>query len=421
MHPLTDTALPGLAAALDCEAMRGALAGALGCRADAIAECAIERVKYRPGRSALVLYRVAAGEAGPSRETLVYATVYPAGTTLRVFPDDRKLPGLRLLGDAGRLRGTLLPEVVRSRWGAVLEPQRCTVSRVSYFPEHAYTARVDVGLGEGRDWALYAKTQFTARGARTFAALQRLWQTRASREAHLRHARPVLYQKTVSTLWQEGLSGSTLEALATQGRLDPMLALRVGEAVAALHGVADIDALESRDTRTCVARLHEVPGVLGAVLPELAARVRNVVERLESCAPQDEAAAVTLHGDLHLNNILVDSGGVGLVDLDDLCRGPAELELGSFVAALLYRALLHGERADADEAVAPFLEGYQAGARRPISAPHVRWHAAAALIHERAWRCLTSLKPGRLELVQELVGLAEALAGQRRSSSELAA
>jgi aminoglycoside phosphotransferase (APT) family kinase protein len=426
VHPLTDTALPGIAAALDCEAMRCALAGALGCRANAIAECAIERVKYRPGRSALVLYRVAIEEPGPSREALVYATVYPAGTTLRVFPEDRKLPALRLLGDAERLRGTLLPEVVRSRWATgfepqVLEPQRCSVSRVSYFPEHAYTARVDVGLGEGRDWALYAKTQFTARGARTFAALRRLWQTRARREAHLRHTRPVLYQNAASTLWQEALSGSTLEALATQGRLDPGLALRVGEAVAALHGVGDIDDLESRDTRTCLARLQEASGVLAGVLPRIAAQVRKVVDRLESSAPRDEAAPATLHGDLHLNNILVDSGGVGLVDLDDLCRGPAELELGSFAAALMYRALLHGGHAEAGEALEPFLEGYRGSAQRPISAAHVRWHAAAALIHERAWRCLTSLKPGRLELVQELVTLAENLAGGRRSSSALAA
>jgi hypothetical protein len=40
----------------------------------------------------------------------------------------------------------------------------------------------------------------------------------------------------------------------------------------------------------------------------------------------------------------------------------------------------------------------------------VRWHAAAALICERAWRALTSLKPGRLERMDRLLDAASALA-----------
>jgi aminoglycoside phosphotransferase (APT) family kinase protein len=411
MHRLTDNALSGLAAALDCGRMRAALAQAVGREPAALSECAIERVKYRPGRSALVLYRIALADAAPAREALVYAAVYPAGTRLRAFPEDRKLPALPLFADAERLRAALLPQVAAARWGTAVEPGTCSVSRVSYFPEHAYTARVDARLGDGRSWPLYAKTQFTSQGARTFAVLRRLWETRATREQYLQHVRPVLYQDAASALWQEALAGSTLEALATQGRLSAALAARVGNGVAALHGAAlDIAGLSSCSAASRLARLHEVLRVLAAVLPRSAARARRLVARLERSAPHGEAACSALHGDLHLNNILVESGRIALIDLDDLCRGPAELELGSFAAALVYRAQLHDEPVLAERAIEPFLEGYREKAPRPVRTSHVRWHAAAALICERAWRALTSLKPGRLERMDRLLDAASALA-----------
>jgi Ser/Thr protein kinase RdoA (MazF antagonist) len=389
MHRVADAALPELEAALDGERMRARVAHAAGKAPQEVAGCAIERVKYRPGRSALVLYRLSLEENFP--ETLVYATVYPSGVALRAFPEDRKLPGLRLLADPARLRAEVLPDALD-----------CSVSRVSYFPEHAYTARVVAHLAGGRECPLYAKTQFTARGERTFALLQDL------HKKNLRCARPLLYHAASATLVQEAVPGSTAESLAVQGRFSGALAARVGGGVAALHG-APVDALAPIDARTCLTRLQEVVRVLGAVLPPAAAQARKVLGQLEK-RPPPAVAPATLHGDLHLNNILIDSGRVALVDLDDLCRGPAELELGSFVAALAYRAALHGDRAMHQETVEHFLAGYAEHAQRAVSIEHVHWYAAAALIHERAWRCLTSLKPGRLAVIDELIARAAELA-----------
>jgi hypothetical protein len=62
-----------------------------------------------------------------------------------------------------------------------------------------------------------------------------------------------------------------------------------------------------------------------------------------------------------------------------------------------------------DETLGCFLEGYGEASPRAICVKHVGWYAAAALIHERVWRCLTSLKPGRLELIDKLLALAGAL------------
>jgi len=393
MHRIADAALPGLEAALDCERMRARVAHAAGHAPQEVAGCAIERVKYRPGRSALVLYRLSLEENLP--EALVYATVYPAGIALRAFPDDRKLPGLRLLADPARLRAELLLG-------------KCTLARVSYFPEHAYTARVTVNRGGGREWTLYAKTQSTARGEHTFATMKQLERIGGRCAEDPRFARPVLYDPASATLFQEAVAGTTAESLAVQRLFSSTLAARVGAGVAALHAVG-LDGLDGVDANTCLARLREVIRVLGPVLPRSAARAHAVMAQLEKQAPA-AAAPATLHGDLHLNNVLVDEDRIALVDLDDLCRGPAELELGSFVAALLYRAALHGRRGMHQEDIEHFLAGYAEHASRPVRVDQVGWYAAAALIHERAWRCLTSLKPGRLALIDELIGEASELA-----------
>lgn len=390
MYPLSDPALPELDACLDCERMLARITRAAGLQPGAVAGCAIERVKYRPGRSALVLYRLCVEGSIP--EALVYATVYPSGIALRAFPDDRKLPGLRLLADPARV-------------GAEILGAPCRLARVSYFPEHAYTARITLNQGEQ---ALYAKTQSTARGHQTFAAMKQLERIRGRRAEDPRFARPVLYHPASATLFQEGVAGITAESLAVQRRLPGAIAARTGAAVAALHG-SDLDGLDRIDATTCLARLHEIVRVLGSVLPRSAARAYAVLARLAK-QPPARAAPATLHGDLHLNNILVDAGRIALVDLDDLRRGPAELELGSFVAALLYRAALHGRRGMHQEDIEHFLAGYAEHAPRPVRLDQVGWYAAAALIHERAWRCLTSLKPGRLALIDELIGEASELA-----------
>jgi aminoglycoside phosphotransferase (APT) family kinase protein len=407
MHRLNDPKLPELARALDCAAMQARLAEAAGCAPQGLMRCEIERVKYRPGRSALVLYRALIERASSAREALVYATVYPAGIELHAFPSDRKLPGLALVGDAERLRDALWPEVMRQSWGQAMERTPCRISRVSYFPEHAYTARVALEVDSGTQWTTYVKTEATPRGARTLATMRALWETRHEREAHLRLARPLLYQERASALWQEAVPGTPLEEMA-KSRLGCALAGQVGKALAALHG-ARVEGLAPLDPRAHVQRMAEIVSAVETLLPGIARRARCVVDALAADLPQGSGRPATLHGDLHLNNIIVHAGRVALVDLDDACVGPPELELGSFVAGLMYRALLHGAESMAQDVIADFLDGYRAVAPYPIDGAHVRWYAAAAIVHERAWRCLTSLKPGRFELIDELFALASTL------------
>jgi tRNA A-37 threonylcarbamoyl transferase component Bud32 len=407
MHRLTDAALPAIGTALDCEAMRGPLALAAGAPT---ARCAIERVKYSPGRRALVLYRVQLED----REQLFYGSLRAGqDIVLRRFPCDRKLHGVRLLGDPQWIQARL-PGLAQGRWKRPITLGPSTVSRVSYLPEHAYTARVGVDLGMQAEWQVYAKTRRSDRGAAILDGMRGLWASPARREGRVAFARPLLYEPQAATLWQEGLTGRRLAELAEPGSLSVALAARVGAAVAALH-TTPIAGLPVRGVRDSLDGLNKAMGVLALVLPGAVPQASRIADALERCRPGEPSAPATLHGDLHMKNIFVGPAGIGLIDFDDLCLAPAAMELGSFVAALVCRGVLQGESRIPEDSITAFVRGYREAAGRRVSWRDVWWYAAAALIHERVYRCVTKLKPGRLERVDELLALAEVL--ERRAAA----
>jgi|CXWL01.1.fsa_nt_gi Ser/Thr protein kinase RdoA (MazF antagonist) len=182
-----------------------------------------------------------------------------------------------------------------------------------------------------------------------------------------------------------------------------------------------------------LAALHQtaVPSVATLTLPDLRAQVAQAVQLLQPVEPAwrpllqrlsqrlDAGAAalaaeplVTLHGDLHARNILLDGAQLAFIDLDSVCRGPAVLELGGWVADLLYRATLAGAppprtRVGADA----FLAAYAQAAGRAAPPALLAWSVAHQLLCKRAYRCVANLKPGRFEAVPRLLALADAIAG----------
>jgi aminoglycoside phosphotransferase (APT) family kinase protein len=137
--------------------------------------------------------------------------------------------------------------------------------------------------------------------------------------------------------------------------------------------------------------------------------VNAVVDRLQQCAESLEAQPVALlHGDLHLQNFFVEGDRVALIDLDDLCLGSPWQDIGSFSAALHYRGILAGTPlAEIDHATDLFYRRYSQKA--PWFAPRatVDWYTAAALINERAFRSISRLQSGSLDILDAILARAQ--------------
>jgi len=193
-------------------------------------------------------------------------------------------------------------------------------------------------------------------------------------------------------------------------------ARQLGAQVAALHATP-VSLARELTPSMLHQRLADVLAVLTDALPGSQTGLQHLAARLAAglqALPFDRPA--TLHGDLHPLNILVDGCGPALIDLDNVVRGPAELELGAWVAEGLYRALLDDADPLRDQSAwQALLDGYADAGGARFELPGLGWAIAWNLLTQRVWRCVVNLKPGRFERVGALIALASDLAFQRQA------
>jgi thiamine kinase-like enzyme len=404
-----DPVLPTLAQLLDAPSMAAGFALPLRGQGLHVEGCEVERIKYRPRRNASISYRLALRDAGDGErlERRVAARLREGGVLqLAWWPHDRKLDAPRMLDDGAALSARWLPEVIEALDGpgAQLRSQRVDV--VQYVPEQRLTARV--ALRWQRDGALrsatvYAKASREPDGATAHGILAALQATPAWRAGRLRTPAALLWQPQAQLHWQSAAPGIALLDHAQAARF----AAPLGEQLAALHH-APVELARRLDGRALRARLAEVGQTLALVLPASQGELRRAVDALErGLRWLDGQPDATLHGDLHPRNVLVNGETLTLIDLDGARRAPALLELGSWCADGVYRAVLAGGPAQRDaSAWAALLQGYARGGGSVPAAPALAWATAWQLLTQRAWRCVVNLKPGRFEIAPRLIALA---------------
>lgn len=449
-EPLTpetvaDAQLPQLAALLDAAQMGAHFARALPI--PYLTDCQIIRVKYRSHRNCCVTYRLRlldprTGEMceqtvsalalrpGESRAYFNYAqqqvlvpTVLGRGvfhlpeleTVGWVFPNDRKLAGLPNLTNVAQLQREILPPIVAASFGAQWQLSELKPQVVHYVAERSCTVRADLELTHGRTGetmrrTIFGKTYCPGEDARAWQAITQLWQSEACQQGRLLIPQPLLHQPTRRTCWQRGLSGATLGAPEAARAASKLQMTQAGAAVAALHGVplSDLRAVKKAEK---IAQLQTAMVMIIRAHPEFESVLPLLVMLLiVSAHDADAPVTATLHGDLHLQNLLVSDGRVALLDLDDLHRGDPLQDLGSFAAALHYRRLLgHANAATTTRQINQFIAAYRSSVDWEVTASALAWHTMAALLTERAYRCVTRLKAGRQALLNEIIALIQRL------------
>jgi Phosphotransferase enzyme family len=435
-----DAALPHLARALDADTMAPAFAELLHGRWRLLG-CHVDRVKYRPGRNCTLSYelklsdavgtlytqrvaaRLCSGDAARRHARALAQSLRPspAGPAVHLWPEmdlltwwwpnDAKLAATRVLADRQTLQRDVLPPLVAVLSGGEgrLTDHRMAVAQ--YVPEHRVTARFDLTWREGTrtvQRTVYGKASMEpddGTAHRYLAALQSgaAWQAGA-----LRTPAALLWQPEFGLHWQAAVPGTPWMDLTPAHALS--LSGSLGGQLAALHATPVV-AERAMTQEMLAQRLHEVLDVLHRALPASRPMLDRAASSLEGGLRTWRALPpVTLHGDLHPGNVLVAEDRLALIDLDGLRRGPAVLELGSWQAEGIYRAVLEGAAPMRDRAQwTALLDGYAAaGGTRP-AADALAWATAWNLLTQRAWRCVVNLKPGRLAIAPTLVAMAAEL------------
>ncbi|MEZ5355227.1 MAG: phosphotransferase [Bryobacteraceae bacterium] len=342
--------------------------------------CRILQQRFKPGKSGLVSYtfqtsggdRIAAvrfyapggsapalAKANAQGQPVIHLAEFEA--VAWIFPGDRKLRSLPMLADRSWItqRGRAL--------GLVPADRRLDYALVHYVAEHTCTASL-TDATTGDRW--FIKTYYDGQAEATDA-----WMRRLHRQG-LGAAEPVL-DREANMLWQHGLPGRAIDA-GDRGEV-----AAAARALAALHRCS----------------MPELPhnAIAGRI-----AHARTLIDghdrlfALLENFPWDASGrpASPLHGDPHPQNFLFHHGAASLIDLDNLRIGDPLEDLGSLLGGLFH----HGAPDSSAEA---FVDAYRAAVDWEVPEQALRMHTAAALVTERACRCLSRRKAdaGHLESI----------------------
>lgn len=405
-----DPVLPQRDVLLDAEAMRDRLSCVMGgFDRIAIDHCERVRVNYELGKSLRVLYRVrtngthqyvASRMFREGRSASAFAAADGAGqhgcglravahdppleTIYWSFPNDRRIKALPLLV-------TPTPEVARFVPGGWESSEI-----VAYAPEKTATAACTNRDGRVAAFVKVASAEQTERDCRYYDALKA---TLSEDDPHLMIPAPLGFSAAHRMLWLEVVHGRRVDE---DGDWTGD-ARALGSAVARFHRCHVPDAPPF--ARFDPDHLARAGHIVASVRPDLADATAALLKDFGTHAILDDPP-VCLHGDLHPKNAFVCGTRVALLDVEDLARGPAACDIGSFLGALEYcqltDALPHQSYA---ERGAAFLAGYGLVSHLPDPCA-LAWHTAAALFVERAVRAVTRIRPSGLTHLPALIARA---------------
>ncbi len=293
------------------------------------------------------------------------------GLVLRGPGLDARLPGLRLLHDAGFAR-----EVLAALLGRDPGPVRVTLA--AHRLGRRAVLRLDLGAR-----VLYARLRTVKCGEAAARAHRHLALWRALADA------PVL--RIPEPLGQvETLGLSLISALPGQApaAFDPAAGARIGAAIAALQAlpVSDLPRHQGTDE---AALLGQWLARTAATFPDLAVALRrpvaDVSARLAAAGP-----LAPCHRDLHEKQLRATRSRIGVLDFDTLCLGDPALDAGNYQAHLVLAGLI-GRTHTAAAAAA--LAGTLPRRARPGLWP---WRRAALL---------------RLAMIHAFTGMSDAVLG----------
>jgi thiamine kinase-like enzyme len=410
-------------------------------------DCRIERIKHKPDTYCLICYRLIIEDlnSGHELEQILTGRVYreeravykyfqaheaewvdtsrikplmyfdDLDMVLWTFPNDRRLPGLSALTDSDFLKRKILPDLISTYWGEGWEISKLSHSTVKYTPEKTCMVRVQMELQQSsttncRSWTIYGKTFVEDKGKVTNHIMRQLWKSQVKTNSVLKFAKPLGYLSDYKINWQEGLPGAPLSSREWSDSEFLSLIEKSAKMVAAFHQTP-IKCERTTQCQVVVKKLTELKRRLGNAEPSIRTILGDLVDRLFIQVDNlDDSIIATLHGDLHLKNILVQGVDLYLIDMDQISQGPPLFDVGNFISWLLFYGPKMGMNSQLQQkSITVFIDRYIKSVPWEISREDLNWHVSFQLVHEQAERLLKQLKFDDFDLMNNLVKIADAV------------
>ena len=431
-----DRAMLHLAPTDVLELCRERMTGASPAERAAWQSCQVLEALYHPGRYVRLAYALLGDVAcRPDRYWPEGQIVYlhaPARTPISrrgvmlevqgcrfeayLFPEDRRLRGLRRFTGRDQAAGVWQSWLDLSDDAFRIDPDSLRRALIRYVPGQKWVARLRA-RGEGRGQT--GKRSVAVRVGRP-AVTARI-QTRHEQlgAASWRNAGRFDVPRTVGSapglVALQWLKGASL--LDTLRSADPREVLgSVATAVAGFHQstLTDLPALTPR--RCFLSAAHAIHDLklaypkLGLRLDALLRPLRRRMIALERSGP---AATVTLHNDLHWNQLRFLANRVTILDLERMGAGDPLIDVANLATQLrmlLHRPEMGVDRAESSEWADSFLEAWRRTSGQHLDAGRFDSYAVISLL-ELARGMMRHLRPGWQALAARCLDTAEEVLG----------
>jgi len=365
--------------------------------------CEPVRVRYLPGRSWHILYRLwAAADPADAPPLYYYAEFLPPELSLHRFVQ---------LQDAGGLTAPsgYVAELNMIYWRFPADPRLSQLPSVwqegrwhvvSYLPGILCTLAGEYA-GERTILKLYSDDR-NERVGRVMQALHAAG-TNVPRVLHVDTPRRLLVLEHVPGIgfWADPAPHLQREVMAAMARaLDRLHAAELGADTHQLLQRVEHASQEWKRIQQAVLDLSEA-------FPPHAARLRRLANMLEPVL-EETPAPVLVHGSFHPAQFLIDAGVPRLFDFDTVCLGDPMFDLARFASYLYDRGQARGQpMREIERAVSAFRSAYITAAAGRFHAARWFWHLSVALVAKRAQAVLARLEANAADLVGHLITIAE--------------
>jgi len=301
---------------------------------------------------------------------------------LQAFPLDYRLPTLADCLDA---------KTVRRQSEGLIAAKRC--DPVAYRPG----MRCQIRIRERGGRTSYGKVSVERRGeGRGFALHQRAYEALRERGSALHVAAPRTYLPKLGMAVVSGVDGVTYHSLLHEGGDLSRATELAAQAAYELH------RLDTRLTDRSYSVAEELELVrswvdlVARLCPALSDGLHRWYQGLCVDPPPDCSARAVLHRDFYDKQLLIHDDAPVLLDMDTICAGDAELDVGNFRAHLYLRGL-QWDRPDRFIGLEHAFVRHYPGL---LSEQRMQWYRSVALLR---LACGYALRPRWRHLVPTMI------------------
>jgi hypothetical protein len=297
------------------------------------------------------------------------------------FPNDPKLPHLPEVMDPGRVRRHLPYAALPAGFDSADQITDIDIDIVRYKPEVRCTTRYRLqgsGATGSPPLTIYGKTFGHSRAPEILRRLESVWSRQADDVRGFIVPRPLGCTAEVKTVWQAGLSGTSLVEII-DGHNCARYLQDAAQGLASLHR-AELSGLSPT---TLTDRLDAVRAETAEIMqafPRLRSRFATIVARLEADALRlSPCRDGLIHGDFLLKQLVVHGERLGVFDFDNFSIGDSIQDLGNFIVDLRYQAF---DPSLVSEMAGLFVRSYRASVDWDVPLDRVNWHASVQLLRD---------------------------------------